>query len=331
MEDNSNLLDSKVNNSERDLFAIAFQTFMLSEKNKSIYKYDFNSSIPRRLIEIYNKRIKPSYNSMIYSFKRKYISNEKLIEKNDNIEQTKGLTLVYNYIQDYDVENKDLDIFIEALNINYLLWKPTDEKNNKDIMDLKNQKLEEARILREKAKENKDLESYKKAREIEKEIEGISFKSRIGGIIRSDEVKLNKWDINIPSAREASEFLNNYISPSKKMEYKNALDNMNVIDYITYCVKEVTDMIYYQPFLDGNKRTFRSLLNLMFKVKNIPPVYIKTGEREEYKKALYTAFKEHKYDQIIGFYLFKICDSIYELDIVPYLKSKDEMHNHRIL
>jgi hypothetical protein len=66
-------------------------------------------------------------------------------------------------------------------------------------------------------------------------------------------------------------------------------------------------------------------------VKNIPPVYIKTGERDEYKKALYTAFKEHKYDQIIGFYLFKICDSIYELDIVPYLKSKDKMHNHRIL
>ena len=176
MEDNSNLLDSKINNSERDLFAIAFQTFMLSEKNKSIYKYDLNSSIPRRLIEIYNKRIKPSYNSMIYSFKRKYISNEKLIEKNDNIEQTKGLTLVYNYIQDYDVEKKDLDIFIEALNINYLLWKPTDEKNNKDIIDLKNQKLEEARILREKAKEN--LEKLTKE-EFIKFYEKIVGKSRI--------------------------------------------------------------------------------------------------------------------------------------------------------
>ena len=60
----------------------------------------------------------------------------------------------------------------------------------------------------------------------------------------------------------------------------------------------------------------------MFKVKGLPPVYIRTGERDAYKNALYVAMKEENYSYIIGFYLFKVCDSIYELDVEPYSEKR---------
>lgn len=65
----------------RDLFAMTFTTYHLSENYKVIYKKDPECAIPKRLIELYYKFINPDYNNMIYSFKKKYISNEILVEK----------------------------------------------------------------------------------------------------------------------------------------------------------------------------------------------------------------------------------------------------------
>ena len=42
------------------------------------------------------------------------------------------------------------------------------------------------------------------------------------------------------------------------------------------------------------------------------------------KDALLKAIVENDYTDIINFYYFKICDSIYELDIVPYLEKKNK-------
>jgi hypothetical protein len=60
----------------------------------------------------------------------------------------------------------------------------------------------------------------------------------------------------------------------------------------------------------------------MFKNRNIPPVYILKKERTVYKDALIKAIKDEDYTDIINFYYFKICDSIYELDIKQYIDNK---------
>ncbi len=324
----SNLANSErigVSQDMRDLFAISFTMYKISENYKLIYRNDPTCAIPKRLIELYTKHIKPDYNSMIYSFKRKYISNELLVEKNDTKEQREGLKNVYDYIQKYDI-NKGLDIFISTLEINSLLWGPTDNKNNKEIIKEENKIRNEIAKLKEESKTERNLAKFKKARELEKELSGLTHKIKIGGRLRSnnyeDEVKLFDTEISVPSASESLNFMNSFINKEKKEEFEEKLKDENIINYITYCVKEITELIYYQPFQDGNKRTFRALLNLMFKARGIPPVYIKNTEREEYKSALLKAMKDKNYAEITGFYLFKICDSIYELDVLPYKQKR---------
>ncbi|MBR1679278.1 MAG: hypothetical protein IJ704_01365 [Bacilli bacterium] len=331
----SNLENNRIDSDIRDLFSMNFTTLNMSEGYKIVFKKDPSCAIPKRLIELYVKYVKPDYNSMIYSFKKKYISNEILVEKNDTKEQRQGLNLVYDYIQNYDFEQKPLDIFFSAMEIHKLLWKPTDDRNNADIVEERENKLKEIEMLKIRSKDKTSglsskerLLDYKKAVALEKELRSLTYKSKIGATLRSknneDHVQLQGLDIDIPSAKESLVFMNSYINPEKKEEFKRVLEQEDVIQYISYCVKEVCDMIYYQPFMDGNKRTFRSLLNLMFKAKGLPPVYIKTGERDDYKLALYKALKEKDYASIIGFYLFKICDSIYELDVVPYKNKRLE-------
>ena len=56
---------------------------------------------------------------MIFNFKRKYVYNESLVEKNDTKEQRQGIGLVYDFIQDYDV-NEPFNIFILTMKISNL-------------------------------------------------------------------------------------------------------------------------------------------------------------------------------------------------------------------
>ena len=333
----SNLTRSEgtgVNKDIRDLFEIGFTTYKISENYKLIYKNDPNCTIPKRLIELYIKYINPDYNSMIYSFKNRYISNEVLVEKNDTKEQRRGLSNVYDFIQNFDVNEDKLDIFTTTLRLNYLLWEPTDKKNNMDS-ELEKEKIKErVAILKKEAKEEKNLAKYREATKLESELSSISHKSKIGGQLRSnnyeDDVDLLGTGIKVPSAKESLKYMNSYLSNEKKKEFVDALNNKDIISYIGYCVQEIATLIYYQPFMDGNKRTFRALLNLMFKVKGLPPVYVKSSERNAYKDALFKAIKDGDYQELIGFYLFKICDSIYELDVVPYKNGYNNIDDKNI-
>ncbi len=65
-----------------------------------------------------------------------------------------------------------------------------------------------------------------------------------------------------------------------------------------------------------NKIKGRSNNNLLFKEVGLPPVYIISSERDEYLKAMQSAVESDDYSLINKFYYYKICDSIYELDIV---------------
>lgn len=310
----------------RDLLAMAFTTYHLSESYRIIYKKDSDCAIPKRLIELYYKFINPDYNNMIYSFKNKYISNEILVEKNDTKEQRRGLNDVYQYIQDYDFSKKPLNLFITSLEINSILWKPTDELNSSSLKEEIEKLRSEAERLKNEAKKERDLSKFKRAQKLEEDARAMNYKSKIGGQLRSnntyDGVRLNNMDIDVPSPEESLRIMNHYLDKDKIEEFNRVMMNDDIIEYISYCVVEMTKLIKTQPFFDGNKRTFRSLLNLMFKVKGLPPVYIRTGERDAYKNALYLAMKEENYSYIIGFYLFKVCDSIYELDVEPYSEKR---------
>lgn len=54
----------------------------------------------------------------------------------------------------------------------------------------------------------------------------------------------------------------------------------------------------------------------MFKSVSLPPVYVASSERNEYIEAMDLAVTKGDYSLINKFYYYKICDSIYELDII---------------
>ena len=65
-------------------------------------------------------------------------------------------------------------------------------------------------------------------------------------------------------------------------------------------------------------------MNLLLKLLNIPPIYIPSKERSEYKKALIKAIRDNNYEDIIEFYYYKICDAIITMDIKNSLIVEDE-------
>lgn len=102
-------------------------------------------------------------------------------------------------------------------------------------------------------------------------------------------------------------------------------DYKSILEYIDKCVKLGCNLINVHPFDDGNGRTIRCFINKLFIEAGIPPVYIKKNEKQEYNNAMNKANNEKDYKDITNFYLYKICDSIIELDINKrVLKEREE-------
>ena len=99
-------------------------------------------------------------------------------------------------------------------------------------------------------------------------------------------------------------------------EKNSSVKSSKIIEYIKKCVSLNCQLIKIHPFNDGNGRTIRAYTNLLFKLADIPPVYIEYSEQEEYRKAMNKAIgDEGDLSDIITFYLYKVCDSIIRLDI----------------
>lgn len=88
-----------------------------------------------------------------------------------------------------------------------------------------------------------------------------------------------------------------------------------IISYIDKCVELKCKLIKIHPFPDGNGRSIRAFINLLFKIADIPPIYIKNKEKLEYTKAMHFGVNENNLEYIKTFYYYKVCDSIIELDI----------------
>lgn len=140
-----------------------------------------------------------------------------------------------------------------------------------------------------------------------------------GGKFRTDEAFLTGSGIETcPSYQIPAEIFRLYTEtvPLFKtgLEIGETRDFSKLIPYINDCIKLNVELIRIHPFADGNGRTSRALTNLLFKLVNIPPVYVKESERNEYIKAMNKAAVDKDYNEIITFYYYKICDSIIELD-----------------
>lgn len=131
---------------------------------------------------------------------------------------------------------------------------------------------------------------------------------QFGGKLRQEQAVMLDARIEVVPPVEAIRQYNAYIGKSDQI--MEELDKKDIFGYIDGCIRIMVDLIRIQPFSDGNKRTFRSLFNLMLKRKNLPPVYIGFDESEEFRHALLNALVENDYTNLNKVYIRLICDSI---------------------
>lgn len=136
-----------------------------------------------------------------------------------------------------------------------------------------------------------------------------------GGKLRTTNVNLKDLEIEIIDANTAIKIFNTYLNQNISDNIFQKYYENDLFSYIENSIILYVKLIKLQPFQDGNKRTFRALLNLLLKRVNIPPIFIDLSERAEYKKALIKALNDDNYTDIIKFYYYKICDAIILLDI----------------
>ena len=101
---------------------------------------------------------------------------------------------------------------------------------------------------------------------------------------------------------------------------KHGFDTTELLDYLDQCVELKVELIRIHPFSDGNGRTVRAFINKLMCDAGLPPIYVKSNERTEYHTAMNKALLDGDFSSIKAFYRYKVCDSIYELDIKDRLK-----------
>lgn len=103
--------------------------------------------------------------------------------------------------------------------------------------------------------------------------------------------------------------------------YHSSIDDRlrSINSFLVKLMKYKIEIIRIHPFSDGNKRSTRGIVNFLLKRAGLPPVYVKFSEVEKYQEALIQAMKYGDYITITNFYKNKLCDSIEELVINPFL------------
>lgn len=145
---------------------------------------------------------------------------------------------------------------------------------------------------------------------------------------RMVRLELNKLDPEVLELRKRAKII------------RESCDTNALIQYLGDCVVLGCKIIKIHPFGDGNGRTVRGLINKMLEDAGLPPVYIKANERTEYHLAMNKAHNEENYNDIKNFYLYKVCDSIIELDInervrkekedIKGLRFEEEIENNKV-
>lgn len=108
--------------------------------------------------------------------------------------------------------------------------------------------------------------------------------SNIGGLYRNVDISINGSNHTPPSHIKV------YDRMKKYTDYVLAGPQGDIFEYIAYCHLQLAKV---HPFLDGNGRLARIILNYHLLSNNLMPVYVKYEERKHYFSLLET-FKVNK-------------------------------------
>lgn len=267
-----------------ELMVTTFLGYKYRKQHDLLYSQD--ARIPLSLIKMYFsgnvKRL--DVNAINKRFVEKYVQNESLVEDVHDKDEVKGLAVMYDTMHKMDYQEFEMFSLLEF---------------------------------------HRDL--YSKCPNPE-----------FGGKFRTSSAYLKGCPIDLSdpdnifmdliNLEEVFNTLKVFASQMKELN-----DYSQIRTFIKECIKLKCRIIKIHPFGDGNGRTTRCFINKLFELAGIPPVYIKKEEKEEYKRAMNEALRyrnageaddDSKYDEIANFYLYKVCDSIIELDINKRLQKE---------
>ncbi len=255
----------------------AFLGYKYRKANDSLYSQD--ALVPLSLIKLYySGRVdRLGVNAINRNFIEKYIKNESLLEDVHDKDEVAGLAVMYETM--HNMPDEDFGVF--------------------------------------------SISSFHRA--LYSKCQFPEF----GGVLRNSPAHIEGVPIDLyppeniffglDSLEEPVETLKTF---AQQMRYLR--DYSEVRTFVKECLKVKCKLIQIHPFADGNGRTSRCFINKLFEMAGIPPVYIRQDEKKEYKAAMNEAIRyrsagevddDSKYDLITNFYLYKICDSIVELDV----------------
>lgn len=260
----------------RNYISLIFDGYRKRKKEKRLYNHD---GIPELIIKTYYSCVeKPSYDQLMNNFKRRYTYNENKVEDIRSKEEKDGLKLGFDYV----LNKEDL----QGISIYDLSW-----------------------IHEELYKKTAHPEFGGKYRNEERYLYG---KDENGNIITANVELTPYWEIT-----HEMNLLRSEVSEIVEIGLK-LRENINVdeiIKYINRCVELNCKLIKIHPFGDGNGRAVRIFTNLLFRIANIPPVYVENKEKIKYREAMNNALVNEDHTDIYDFYHYKICDSIIALDV----------------
>ena len=132
--------------------------------------------------------------------------------------------------------------------------------------------------------------------------------------------ELESPELIVRSMRQADRQFDELYEESEKMANSEIEDRINMVNpFLDKLLRYKAELIRIHPFPDGNGRTVRGIVNFLLERAGLPPVYVKACERTKYQEAMNKANGEHDYTSLINFYKNKLCDSIEELVIDPFV------------
>ena len=124
----------------------------------------------------------------------------------------------------------------------------------------------------------------------------------------------------VSSMRQADRMFDELYKYAEEMSEKDPEEMIHDVNpFLEKLMKYKAELVRIHPFPDGNGRSVRGLVNFLLEKAGLPPVYVKACERTKYQEAMNKANGEYKYEYLINFYKNKLCDSIEELIINPFV------------
>lgn len=272
----------------RKYIELLFEGYINRKKSKKLF--DDSKIIPEIIILTYYTCIKkPFFNNIYEEFKNKYIPEKNFKER-----------YLYNENKLEDVHSKEEQ---QGLRLVY------DYIQQKDNFD--------------------DISIYTLS-DIHQILYSKAPYPEFGGRYRNDERYLPNSGIDVVSPSLIVHEMNRLRDETNKLIEKGKglgenNEPQNLITYIDKCIELKCKLIKIHPFGDGNGRSIRAFTNILFRLANIPPIYIENKERDKYGIAMQAAIGANDMSKIKQFYYYKICDSIISLDInLNYLNDDNK-------